>query len=1027
LAVISHCFFYISTFTIQVSAQIPPTLNFKHLTTENGLSQGVVDFMLQDSKGFMWFTSHDGINRFDGTTCLSNEQIGPGFAGGQQTKGLTEDEEGNIWIGSGTGIYRFSYGTGGFTMLSPNVIEKKDLKRRNSFYMPIAYSNGWLLVGRDDEAPLMYNTFTTECRIIPKSNFPDGGKLKSERIPVVKGLARHLHSLFSDKSKVFFIRMEEALPGYYYWKDYTVFNKEEHPEWGNCQFYSVRDSVVVAGTESGHLLKLNLSTGERVVLPKASISDAPTQFIDEQFMLWVGTEDSGVYVYDLKTNALKNHFVHDANNEASLSKHRVQAILKTNDHMIWLSIWGKGVDYARLTDNGFSHHFTLSDARRFGSNNFVRGIVQAKDGTFYANTQFGGIVQLDQQLNYLKTISKEVSASVYIDQKKENIYFGDHTVYRFNLENRRIIPINNLNSEFNPAFYAGSIYQFSDFEKNRILAAGVMNIIEINPELNEISQLPGLSEVFNRQPIYARQVKSGNVYVNTTTEGLLLFKRNGSRYEKTFTFPEKFVTKYIWEENDTTHWIGTTKGLYQFNPVKQGIKIHFNSKNGLPNNVVYAIAPDSLGRVWVSTNKGLASLLKATGKWTTYKNFAGMQGNEYNSHTVVTASDGRIIFGGTNGLTAIRPWEVDSDYPFPTVQITSIKGDSSYNPYTYKNGVSGPITVVAGDNTLEFEFIGIDYNDPSACKLRYRLIGADKNWVESSNPGKARYVKLAPGNYTIEVMAANANGDWSKEIRSVEISIHAFWWQWKWLQALLLTAFIGIIIVLARLQVKRSLYKKQMALEKELSIIRERERITADLHDDVGATLSSLNIYGDLAHSIWEANPEKSKEMVGKIAGQSRELMFRMSDIIWSMKPEGNGTNGLTPRIKNFAQELLSGKGIEVNFQIDETTMATVTNPMVRKNLILIIKEALNNAAKYSEAKKASVLLEKRDEMVMLEISDDGKGFDMGLENKGNGLENMATRCRQMGGIFALQANPGKGTTITCSIPLTIISYNGNE
>lgn len=981
--------------------------------------------MLKDSKGFMWFTSHDGINRFDGTNCISNEQIGPGFDGGEHTRGLTEDDKGNIWIGAGNGIFKFSYSTGRFEKIGPDILEPGKKKRQNSFFIPAAFAEGWLLVHRDNAPAIFYHTITRETRIIPNPEFGKDGNIKKIKLQAIKALAHGLQTLLIDSSKVCFTRVEEDNNGYLFWKEYKIFDRKKHPEWGEGLLFSVRDSILVISCTGGQLLKVNLITRNVVVLGRWTSVYLPLLFIDEQFQLWFAPETGGISVFDLNTNSLKNSFLHDNNNEASISRNRVSAFLKAGDNTLWLGIWGNGVDYTRITDNGFSHHLTQTDVRRFGISNFVRGIVQAKDGLFYANTQFGGIIQLDTQLNFRKVISNQFSSSIYTDPEKEYVYFGDNTIYRYDIDNGKITAIKNKIGDFNNTSAAGSIYQFSDFENGQILAAGIINLAKIDPEQKEISHMPGFLEIYNRQPIYAKQVKGGNIYINTSTEGLLIFKRKGSVYEKAFTFPDKFVTKHIWEENDTTHWIGSTNGLYLFNPVSQQVKAHFTTKNGLPNNVVYAMSPDTMGRLWVSTNKGLASLEKTTGKWTTYKNFAGTQGNEYNSHTVVAASDGRIIFGGTNGLTAVRPWEVDRNYPFPTVQITAIKGDSSYNPYSA--GTTKPLSVVAGDNTLEFEFIGIDYNDPSACKLRYRLIGADENWVESRNPGKARYVQLAPGNYRFEVIAANANGDWSNEVCSLKINIAAFWWQWKWLQVLFILALIASVIIFARLQVKRTLYKKQVALEKELSIIRERERITADLHDDVGATLSSLNIYGDLAHTIWFENPEKSREMVGKIAGQSRELMLRMSDIIWSMKPDANGANGILPRIKNFAQELLSVKGIVAQFNIDEATVSAITNPMVRKNIILIIKEGLNNVSKYSHAVNVHILIKKEDHDLHLEIKDDGKGFEKESVSMGNGLENMERRCRQMGGSFNLITLAGQGTTITCKVPLAIISYNMDE
>ena len=157
-------------------AQIPSTLNFKHHTTENGLSQGVVEFMLKDSKGLMWFTSHDGINRFDGTTCMSNEQIGPGFASGQQTKGLAEDDKGNIWIGTVQGMFKFSYSTGQFHKIAPDLLEKDIKVRQNSFFMPTLYADGWLLVVRDNAPAFLYHALTNKTRVIPNPAFGRDGQ-----------------------------------------------------------------------------------------------------------------------------------------------------------------------------------------------------------------------------------------------------------------------------------------------------------------------------------------------------------------------------------------------------------------------------------------------------------------------------------------------------------------------------------------------------------------------------------------------------------------------------------------------------------------------------------------------------------------------------------------------------------------------------------------------------------------------------------------------------------------------------------
>ncbi len=219
--------------------------------------------------------------------------------------------------------------------------------------------------------------------------------------------------------------------------------------------------------------------------------------------------------------------------------------------------------------------------------------------------------------------------------------------------------------------------------------------------------------------------------------------------------------------------------------------------------------------------------------------------------------------------------------------------------------------------------------------------------------------------------------------------------------------------------------KNKLAAELKQARDMERERIIADLHDDVGATLSSMHIYGDLANTVWDTQPQQSKEMVGKISSQSKELMARMSDIVWSLKPAGEEKNTLIVRLKNYTQDLLAGKGITASFNIDEAIATAIVNPLARKNILLIAKEAINNIAKYSQARQAVFNLKKENENIQFIISDDGKGYDKANVKSGNGIGNIEQRCTQLNGSCDITTAPAKGVTITCTFPLTIISHSG--
>ncbi|CAN5767839.1 hypothetical protein BH10BAC2_BH10BAC2_31130 [soil metagenome] len=236
----------------------------------------------------------------------------------------------------------------------------------------------------------------------------------------------------------------------------------------------------------------------------------------------------------------------------------------------------------------------------------------------------------------------------------------------------------------------------------------------------------------------------------------------------------------------------------------------------------------------------------------------------------------------------------------------------------------------------------------------------------------------------------------------------------------LLIGLVILSLLLSFIFFNRLKLKKQ--LEQHKAVTNERQRIITDLHDDVGATLSSMHIYGGLAENVWYTQPEASKEMVTKITQQSKDLMARMGDIIWSMKPADEEKYTLEARLKNYCNELLAPKNIPCYFSIDEKLAASVTNPEARKNILLIAKEAINNISKYSGARRVYISLLRKENSLFFSLTDDGKGFELATATLGNGLHNIQLRCKQLNGLSHIVSG-AEGTSITCTFPIAIISH----
>ena len=236
-------------------------------------------------------------------------------------------------------------------------------------------------------------------------------------------------------------------------------------------------------------------------------------------------------------------------------------------------------------------------------------------------------------------------------------------------------------------------------------------------------------------------------------------------------------------------------------------------------------------------------------------------------------------------------------------------------------------------------------------------------------------------------------------------------------QKLANTRLIIVLIAFALLGLGFILYRYLQ--NQKLAAATLRQKISQDLHDDIGASLSSLQIYGSIAEDTLASNPKKAKEMVQKISIQSKLLMDNMNDIVWSMKTSAYNSTTLDAKIKNFGSELLSDKNIFFTYTISSDIEQLLHNIIARKNILLLIKEAMNNIAKYSHATTASLLIALNKDVLELSILDNGVGFNVTKASTGNGLKNMRYRVGDLNGEIHFTSKINEGTTINATIPLT--------
>jgi signal transduction histidine kinase len=298
----------------------------------------------------------------------------------------------------------------------------------------------------------------------------------------------------------------------------------------------------------------------------------------------------------------------------------------------------------------------------------------------------------------------------------------------------------------------------------------------------------------------------------------------------------------------------------------------------------------------------------------------------------------------------------------------------------------------------------LNYIHPEKNSYAYKLENYDKDWIITDASKRfANYTNLDPGTYVFKVKGSNNDGVWNETPTEIKIIITPPFWQTTWFKALLALTVMAIVYAFYRYRVGQIVILQRI-----------RNKIAADLHDDIGSTLNSIALYSDLA----KKQPVQRDYALGMIAENARKIIDSMSDIVWMINPRNDSFDKVIFRMRSLTYDLQKTKKIECQFKYDET-LNDVSLPMgMRRNLYLIFKEALNNMIKYSNATRASIkILHEKNKLILL-ISDNGIGFDHSVSHNGNGLTNMVQRAEEIGAKLNIESEQGVGTNIELNIKL---------
>ncbi len=962
---------------------------FDSWTADNGLPQNSVYSIVQTPDGYLWFTTFDGLVRFDGVRFyVFNKNNSKGLTTNRFTS-LFAEENGTLWVGtSDSGLVR--YQNGQFQTLTtadglPNKTIQQIQKDIDGSIL-ILTTDGMVRWRNDRFTTVeLYDFRTRKIYISPSKT---RWELNETELTATKDDRQKQYKLPFNPAQstlditynyLFYVSMFEDRGGAFWFA-------------ASGNLFRLKDEVLTTYTA-------------REGVPKSRISRITE---DDQGNIWFGTEKDGAC-------HLAGEKFYCQNTANGLSSNYVMDIFTDRESTIWITTNEKGIN--RVSKQVIT---PLSMADGLADKN-VYPILETADGDFW--------------------VGSTSSLSNYKDGKFTNYTAREGLLY---------FVVQSLFEERNGRLWIGSLGgveylengKFTDFTKKLGIVIGEADFWDIHQTANGVlwfatskGAIKYENETATRYQIAEGLPGDDVKVIHEAQDGSLWFGTYGGLAHLTNAKFEAFTEneglagnhiRTIYEDAEQTLWIGTYEsGLSR---LKDGKFTNYTTDNGLFSNGVFQILEDAHENFWMSSNQGIYRVSRrqlndfADGKIsrivsTFFGKSDGMLNRECNGGRQpagIKAKDGRLWFPTQDGVAVIDTEKVEFNPLPPPVVIESASLENSSLP------VTGSLTIAPDQGNFEIHYTGLSFIKPEQVQFRYRLEGLDENWTNAGTRREAYYPYLPPGHYVFRVIAANSDNVWNEQGAALEIvvlpPVYRRWW------FIVLTVLLATGIVFALYKRRISQLKKERAAQQTFSrqLIasqeQERKRIAAELHDSLGQRLVVIK---NLALMFLNTKNGKTAEFeqIEEISGEASQAIGEVKEISYNLRPYQLDRIGLTKAIDAIVRTAKAASKIEFSTKIDDIDNYFPKETEI--NFYRIVQECVNNVVKHSEASKAFVRISRRSEDIDLEIGDNGRGFvPFQTESKtgGFGLIGITERVELFGGKFEIKSAPKQGTIVRIRI-----------
>lgn len=497
-------------------------------------------------------------------------------------------------------------------------------------------------------------------------------------------------------------------------------------------------------------------------------------------------------------------------------------------------------------------------------------------------------------------------------------------------------------------------------------------------------------------------------------DSLIFTDTSNFKVNRKIYFPNTGYVRCYVQDQQSNLYIGSNKGIFKTDSTGN-ILWHIDKKDGLPDECIYAMAIDEKGTLWCSSNKGVFRV--STGKSILQlRKEDGLQENEFNTNVVARTTDGEMFFGGVNGVSSFYPQQISEQHDQVRLLVTGIRiNNQPYQADTALWNVSR-LTLNHNQNNLSFDILAMGPANPDQYVYQYKLEGVDDQWIQNDGIQTIRYY-LSPGKYTLKLYASRHFNKDAIALKELQIIIRPPFWKTWWFILSVSGVLLALLIFAVNRYNRQKYLGKLQQLENERRIQLERERISRDLHDNIGAFANAvLHKTETLAQ---QQQMQDKNLLMEDIRMASRNIIVSLRETIWSFKKESYSTEECMIRIRNFIQTMMRYYP-DIQFKI--TDQAHTAKPIAYQhalNIVRMVQEAVHNAIKHAHPHHVVIVSSTVNQEWIVRITDDGTGFNKDQVNGGNGLENLRYRAEQSGFGYSIESREGIGTTITIRVKLT--------